>query len=214
LLADHARRPDVLQLAEPWKKVAATPTVLPATQPEADTYVTAGRFSAELDAEATGMLLDEVPAAFRAGTQDILLIAFAMAIAELLAAGGAPIAIDVEGHGRDEDVAGPDTGVDLSRTVGWFTAKYPVALVTDRLSWDQVIAGDAALGSALKNAKEQLRSLPDGLTYGLLRYLSPESGLDAEDPTIGFNYLGRLGAPTGDGFAEPWRVSPNGLSLT
>ncbi|MGE2692959.1 non-ribosomal peptide synthase/polyketide synthase, partial [Mycolicibacterium pulveris] len=217
LLADHARRPEVLQLAESWRKVAATPAALPATRPESDTYVTAGRFSAELDAETSGMLLDEVPAAFHAGTQDILLIAFALAVAEFIGAAsgaGAPIAIDVEGHGRDEDLAGPDTGVDLSRTVGWFTAKYPVALATDRLSWTQVVAGDAALGAAFKNAKEQLRSLPDGLTYGLLRYLNPESGLNADDPTIGFNYLGRLGTATNDDSGDAWRVSPDGPSLT
>jgi len=30
-----------------------------------------------------------------------------------------------------------------------------------------VVAGDAALGAVLKDAKEQLRAMPDGLTYGL-----------------------------------------------
>ena len=71
------------------------------------------------------MLLGEVPAAFHAGVQDILLIAFGLAVAEFLGSGGAPVGIDVEGHGRHEELA-PD--VDLSRTVGWFTTKYPVAL--------------------------------------------------------------------------------------
>ena len=37
-----------------------------------------------------------------AGINDILLIAFAMAAAEFMGTGGAPIAIDVEGHGRQE----------------------------------------------------------------------------------------------------------------
>ena len=50
------------------------------------------------------MLLGEVPAAFHAGMQDILLIAFALAVAEFLGAGAAPIGIDVEGHGRDEEL--------------------------------------------------------------------------------------------------------------
>ena len=62
------------------------------------------------------------------------------------------------------------------------------------LSWAQVVAGDAALGAVIKDAKEQLRALPDGLTYGLLRYLNPDVDLAGSDPTIGFNYLGRLGA--------------------
>ncbi len=113
---------------------------------------------------------------------------------EFLGTGDAPIGIDVEGHGRDEELA-PD--VDLSRTVGWFTTKYPVALTVGGLRWAQVVAGDAALGAVIKDAKEQLRALPDGLTYGLLRYLNPDVDLAGPDPAIGFNYLGRLGAGAG-----------------
>ena len=144
-----------------------------------------------LDAETTRMLLGEVPAAFHAGIHDILLIAFGLAWTEFLGTGGAPIGIDVEGHGRHEELA-PD--VDLSRTVGWFTTKYPVSLTVGGLRWAQVIAGEAALGAVIKDAKEQLRALPDGLTYGLLRYLNPDVDLAGSDPPIGFNYLGRLGA--------------------
>ena len=132
-----------------------------------------------------------MPAAFHAGVQDILLIAYALACAEFLSSGTAPIGIDVEGHGRDEDLA-PD--IDLSRTVGWFTTKYPVSLTVGGLRWSQVVAGDAALGPVIKDAKEQLRALPDGLTYGLLRYLNTDVDLPGPDPSIGFNYLGRLGA--------------------
>ena len=163
----------------------------PRLQPELDTYASAGHLSVSLDAETTRLLLGEVPAAFHAGVQDILLIAFGLAWTEFLGTGDAPIGIDVEGHGRDEDLA---ADVDLSRTVGWFTTKYPVALTVGGLRWAQVVAGDAALGPVIKDAKEQLRALPDGLTYGLLRYLNPDVDLAGSDPTIGFNYLGRLGA--------------------
>ena len=89
------------------------------------------------------MLLGEVPAAFHAGIHEILLIAFGLAVAEFLGNGGAPIGIDVEGHGRHEELA-PD--IDLSRTVGWFTTKYPVALAVGGLGWAQVIAGEAGAG--------------------------------------------------------------------
>ena len=51
--------------------------------------------------------------------------------------------------------------MDLSRTVGWFTTKYPVALAVGGLSWAQVVAGEAGLGALIKDAKEQLRALPD-----------------------------------------------------
>jgi len=93
--------------------------------------VSAGHLSVSLDVETTRMLLGEVPAAFHAGIHDILLIAFALAAAQFLGTGGAPIGIDVEGHGRHEELA---ADVDLSRTVGWFTTKYPVSLTVGRLS--------------------------------------------------------------------------------
>ncbi len=124
----------------------------------------------------------------------------------------APIGIDVEGHGRAEEL-GAD--VDLSRTVGWFTTKYPVSLAVGGLAWAQVIAGEAALGPVIKDVKEQLRALPDPLTYGVLRYLNPDVDLAECDPPIGFNYLGRLGGAAAAAAADGlWRVSAENLSLT
>ena len=125
--------------------------------------------------------------------------------------GCAPIGIDVEGHGRHEDL-GAD--VDLSHTVGWFTTKYPVALAVGGLSWAQVLGGEAGLGAVLKDAKEQLRALPDPLTYGVLRYLNTDVDLAGSDPVIGFNYLGRLGAAAAEMSDELWRVCPEDLSVT
>ncbi|ORA20731.1 non-ribosomal peptide synthetase [Mycobacterium arosiense] len=208
LLDEYARRPEVVGQLEEWRQVAAVPAVLPAAQPE-DTYVTAGQFSASLDVETTRLLLSEVPAAFHAGVQDILLIAFGLAWTQFVGT-GAPIAIDVEGHGRNEEL-GPQ--VDLSRTVGWFTAKYPVSLRVGGLSWGQVVGGDAALGGLVKDAKEQLRAVPDGLTYGLLRYLNPEAALDDSDPVIGFNYLGRLGGGAAELSADLWQLDPDSFAL-
>jgi hypothetical protein len=164
LLADQAQNPAVVDQAENWRHIAAAPAALPAPQPELDTYASAGHLTASLDADTTRQLLSEVPAAFHAGINDILLIAFALACKEFLGTGDTAIGVDVEGHGRDEDLA---PGIDLSRTVGWFTTKYPVALIVGELRWGQVRAGDAALGRLIKDAKEQLRALPDTLSYGL-----------------------------------------------
>ena len=75
-------------------------------------------------------------------------------------------------------------------------------------------AGEAALGAVLKDAKEQLRALPDPLTYGLLRYLNPDVELAGSDPAIGFNYLGRLGAAAAEVSGDLWRISQDGLSFT
>ncbi|WP_304118836.1 non-ribosomal peptide synthetase, partial [Mycolicibacterium bacteremicum] len=206
LLAEHAHQPDVVSCADTWRR-AVRPAALPAPS-EADTFATAGRLSATLDAENTRTLLGAAPAAFHTGVQDILLIGFALAVAEFV--GEPSILVDVEGHGRHEELA----DVDLSRTVGWFTTKYPVGLDLHLPSWSQVSAGGAALGAVLKDAKEQLRATPHPLTYGLLRYLNDDVELDGADPAIGFNYLGRLAATAVHGTEDTWRVGPDALALT
>ncbi len=211
ILKEHAHLPAVVELADTWRQVASIPAPLPAVQPEVDTYANAGQLSLELDSDTTRLLLGEVPTAFHAGVQDILLIAFGLAWTEFLDSDHGPISIDVEGHGRQEELAG---AVDLSRTVGWFTTKYPVALTVGGLSWEQVAAGDGALGPVIKAAKEQLRALPDGMTYGLLRYMNADVDLAGSDPAIGFNYLGRLGAAAAELSEDLWRIDHDGMSIT
>ncbi len=104
--------------------------------------------------------------------------------------------------------------VDLSRTVGWFTTKYPVALALDELNWEDITSGDPALGSVLKAGKEQLRALPDGMTYGLLRYLSADIDLGGAEPAIGFNYLGRLGAGAAELSEDLWRIDQDAVAIS
>ncbi|KDF01162.1 amino acid adenylation protein [Mycolicibacterium aromaticivorans JS19b1 = JCM 16368] len=214
VLAEHAYRPEVLGELQRWRDIAAVPAPLPAVQPTVDTYANAGSLSVELDPETTRMLLREVPAAFHAGINDILLIAFGLALTEFLGTAGAPVVIDSEGHGREEEVAGDRDAVDLSCTVGWFTTKYPVSLAVGATDWGQVLAGDPSLGPIIKDAKEQLRALPDGLTYGLLRYLNTDVDLSGCDPTIGFNYLGRMGAGSGQVSGDIWEIREDGWKVT
>ena len=117
--------------------------------------------------------------------------------------------VDLEGHGREEVLA----DVDLSRTVGWFTSLFPVRLDVGELDLDEALAGGAALGGALKLIKEQLRAVPDnGLGYGLLRYLNPETASQLSGfavPQLGFNYLGRIAAPAG----ADWGLAAEGAGL-
>ena len=205
LLSEHAHDAAVVDSAVLWRQVS-TPPVLPAVGPD-DTYATAQNLSVSLSVETTRLLLGEVPAAFHAGVNDILLIALGLAFGKYSGTKTA-IGIDVEGHGRHEELG---AGLDLSRTVGWFTTKYPVALTVGELDWGQVFSGATALGALVKSAKEQLRALPDPLTYGLLRYLNPEVGLGESDPAIGFNYLGRMGGAA-ELSEQFWRIGPDGLS--
>ncbi|ORA04323.1 condensation domain-containing protein, partial [Mycobacterium arosiense] len=81
LLAEHAHAATVVDLARPWRQVVAASAPLPAALPAVDTYASAGRLSVQLDTETTQILLAEVPTAFHAGIQDILLIGFALALA-------------------------------------------------------------------------------------------------------------------------------------
>ncbi len=82
----------------------------------------------------------------------------------------------------------------MNDTVGWFTSLYPLILSNEgELSDDS-----RAVGELIKQVKEQYRGVPDkGIGYGLLRYLDPESGLEALEaahnpPQIEFNYLGQF----------------------
>ena len=143
-----------------WRR---TPAALPAVRPAVDTYASAGQLSVSLDRRnhphAAGRGARGVSRRDSRHPVDRVRVGGG----GILGQRGAPIGIDVEGHGRHEEL-GPQ--VDLSRTVGWFTTKYPVSLTVGGLYWAQVIAGEAALGAVVKDAKEQLRALPDPLTYG------------------------------------------------
>lgn len=114
LLTALAHDPGVVEHARTWREVSAAPAIFPAVRPDTDTHETAGQLSVSLDVETTRMLLGAVPAAFHTGPQDILLIAFGLALAEF-AATDTPIGIDVESHGRHEEIA---AGIDLSRPSG------------------------------------------------------------------------------------------------
>ncbi|MGH4024646.1 MAG: amino acid adenylation domain-containing protein [Pseudonocardiaceae bacterium] len=138
----------------------------------------------EPDTEA---LLRAAPTAYRTGINDVLLAALAWALSRWT--GNSTVSIDLEGHGREEIL----DDVDLSRTVGWFTSMFPVALTvagTDEPNWRDLI----------KSVRRQLRTIPrNGFGYGALRYLgSPQTRelLSERDggAQIGFNYLGQWDA--------------------
>ncbi|HEX5872987.1 MAG TPA: amino acid adenylation domain-containing protein, partial [Longimicrobium sp.] len=158
----------------------------------AGTVDEARTLAVRLDAEETRALLQDVPAAYRTQVNDVLLCALAEAVSGWT--GSPRVRLALEGHGREEGVV---PGVDLTRTVGWFTTLYPVVLD---------VAGADGPGERLKRVKEQLRAVPGrGIGYGALRYLGPDAALRAElaaqaEPEIGFNYLGQLdGGPAPDG---------------
>ncbi|QJB31840.1 non-ribosomal peptide synthase/polyketide synthase [Chitinophaga oryzae] len=130
-----------------------------------------------LDAGWTRQLLQEAPQAYRTEINDILLCALALAVGKWDQA--SKVCIGLESHGR-HDIG----GMDISRTVGWFTSLYPVLLETDP---------QLSPGAVLRSVKEQLRSVPDkGIGFGVLKQLLQTPSLQGDDPwEIVFNYLGQ-----------------------
>jgi non-ribosomal peptide synthase protein (TIGR01720 family) len=129
------------------------------------------------------MLLKEVPKAYQTQINDVLLTALAQALTQWT--GTSIQLIDLEGHGREAILE----DVDLLRTVGWFTAIFPVSLNLESTSNP---------GEMLKSIKEQLRRIPNrGIGYGLLRYLRKDTEtlkkLQAlPQAELNFNYLGQF----------------------
>lgn len=135
--------------------------------------------------DETRDLLQKVPAVYHTQVNDTLLTALAKVCCEW--SGGNTMLVDLEGHGREEILA----DLDVSRTVGWFTTIYPVAL--------HLTAGEISdPGVALRTVKEQLRKVPNrGCEYGVLRYLSNDDTTrqylqHMPQAEISFNYLGQF----------------------
>ncbi len=169
-------------LAQQHAEVTPLPVDFPAGRAH-NTVASAADVSCSLSAEETQALLREAPAAYHTQVNDLLLTALMQAFAPWT--GSDSLFIDLEGHGREalsEDI-------DLSRTVGWFTAIFPIRLQLDRTS----------LGNAIKSIKEQLRRIPNrGIGYGILRYLKPEPRLGHMlQAEIAFNYFGQFSRELG-----------------
>ncbi|MGN9817936.1 amino acid adenylation domain-containing protein [Streptomyces sp. SD11] len=178
--------------------------------PARDTVGTVRRLELRLPAEHTGPLLSAVPSAFTANVNDVLLTGLGLAVADWRrrhddAGAGGPVLVDLESHGRAEEVA---QDVDLSRTVGWFTSVFPVLLDPGPVDLDAALDGGPAVEDALDRTREHLASLPaNGVGYGMLRHLNPRTApvlAGFEAPPIEFNYLGRFGIPE----ATDWSYAP------
>ncbi|MEV1016766.1 amino acid adenylation domain-containing protein [Micromonospora sp. NPDC049801] len=185
-LKRRADDPTVLALCD--RLTVPTGTALPG-DPDAgsDLVGAASTVRAELGVKDTRLLLSGAPAARHVQVEDVLLTALARALRDW--AGGS-VRVDVERHGRDH----PLPGIDISRTVGWFTSVVPFAPSID---------GDD-LGAALDTVKEHLRSMPHGgFDHALLRHLSTSPQADRlraeQDAEVVFNYHGRVTPPSATG---------------
>ncbi|ACY97456.1 non-ribosomal peptide synthetase [Thermomonospora curvata] len=230
LLTEEARAPERVAELSHWKDVLSggdAPLGDRPLDPAVDTHATAARLEVELDADVTARLLGEAPAAFHGRANDVLLAAFAAALAHWhrgRGRGAGPVLLDLEGHGRAE----LRPGIDLTRTVGWFTSKYPVRLDVGAVDWASLCSGGPDAARAVKRVKEQLRAVPgDGLGFGLLRHLNEQTAPELAAlpaPQVVFNYLGQVESGSGDwsvaaeagalsGGADPQMPLPHALAV-
>jgi natural product biosynthesis luciferase-like monooxygenase protein/amino acid adenylation domain-containing protein/non-ribosomal peptide synthase protein (TIGR01720 family) len=182
-------------LERPWGEVTRLPRDF---SDGVNTEATASTVRVTLDAEETKALLHDVPKAWHTQAQDPLLTALAQALAAWT--GKSTALVDVEGHGREEVLP----GVDVSRTVGWFTRFFPALLD---------LRGTHAPGEALRAVKEGLRAVPSqGMGWGLLRYVAKDASLAAlPSAEVGFNHLGQVDGVVDAG--APFALAPEGESL-
>ncbi|WP_199139131.1 non-ribosomal peptide synthetase [Delftia sp. ASV31] len=180
-------------LQQAFSQVGAT--VLPPQTP-AGCVGQAQTLAFELDEETTQALVHEVPRAFAARVDEALLAALVVAGVRLGVHG--PWRVDLERNGR----ADLFEELDLSRTVGWFTALQRVGIEPAHGAADAV-AVVAQVAAQVRGAAWQ------GLALGLLRYRSPDGAVRAglaalPEPELLLNYLGRMdGAPAGDEIIAP-----------
>ncbi|MCP4218659.1 MAG: hypothetical protein GY765_28755, partial [bacterium] len=147
--------------------------------------------------EYTSKLLKDCHKAYNTEINDLLLAALGLALKRW--AGMDRIAVNLEGHGREEIME----DIDITRTIGWFTSLFPIILD---------VAEEGRENTAIKNTKEMLRNVPNkGIGYGILKYLTPKSEKQdinlSLNPQITFNYLGRFDRDTTSSFSQNEEIS-------
>ncbi|WP_459501589.1 amino acid adenylation domain-containing protein [Bacillus sp. C1] len=201
-LRQYANGEELLRELQYWKEIEESK--IPALTKDMDGPTTysvkdSGMVITTLNEEETKNLLTNSHQAYQTEMNDLLLTALALTIGEWTKEN--QVAIDLEGHGREEII----DGVDLSRTVGWFTSMYPVIFHIE----------SSELSNMIKSVKEMLRRIPNkGVGYGVLKYITePENKDDIQfnlKPEISFNYLGQF--DKGQGLGQS--TMPTGESVS
>jgi amino acid adenylation domain-containing protein/non-ribosomal peptide synthase protein (TIGR01720 family) len=174
-LVDYASSNSMLNQLEHWSTHSS---LLPTDYSDynLNTVANSNQILVTFDSDSTQSLLNKFAQKHRVQSDEILIAAISTALQQVMSLD--TILIDLESHGREI----PLQQVDISRTVGWFTAIFPVLL--DVSSCRSEI-------DYLKQAKEQIRSIPNsGIDYGVLRYLKQINALPQAQ--IKFNYLGAI----------------------
>ncbi|MFB0847524.1 amino acid adenylation domain-containing protein [Paenibacillus oleatilyticus] len=165
-----------------WQRITQTAvSPLPKDMPTAKSLQCDSDFvTVQWSRRETEQLLKGVHRAYNTEINDILLTALGLALQRWC--GHDRVLVNLEGHGRESIM----TDIDITRTVGWFTSKYPVVLELEP---------GKVLSYQIKKVKESLRQIPNkGIGYGVCRYMSEHTDevFRGAEPEISFNYLGQF----------------------
>jgi surfactin family lipopeptide synthetase A len=169
---------DWLAEKDVWRSIEETLFQLPLDMKTNDWRTLHRRIhSKRLDRHRTGILLREANAPY--GTDIFILFNAGVALALKEWTNSSVFVVEHEGHGRHL------AGIDLSRTIGWFTTFYPVKL--------QLGCNDT--GGLIREIKEQIRSIPNrGMGYRMCKFPRPQDKEEGSGrPEIRINYLGEFG---------------------
>lgn len=188
-IADYANSEKILNQFPYWSGVLRNSAALPVDYKNAahPKVLDIDHRSLILDASTTDFLLRDAHKLYATQINDLLLTALLLAFYCWRKQNG--LLLDLEGHGRDEQLCGSD----ISNLLGWFTALFPVYLClpvrqSEALSREYIAECVLAI-------KKQMRNIPEkGVGYLPLKYLA--RGIDCTrlmaSPLISFNYLGQL----------------------
>ena len=201
-LVSYASSANLLKELAYWKEVATSVVPLPTDfdkGPATGSYIDTVFVS--LSESETQALLKEVHHSYRTEINDILLTALLLSVGDWTKSYN--FSFFLEGHGREEIIA----GLDLSRTIGWFTSIFPVTLK---------IEDPTNLAEVIKSTKEHLRHIPNkGIGYGILKYLDPENSLSCDlSPGLSFNYLGQWDNTTEESSSLTFASESSGVSTS
>ncbi|MBC9929275.1 non-ribosomal peptide synthetase [Chitinophaga qingshengii] len=190
-LVSYAQQPALLAERNYWEEVLnSVSTRIPFESDEGtDTIADSAVVRFQLDRETTELLLTKVHEAFNTEMNDILLAALVLSFNKVFHT--TSLLLTLEGHGRE--AAGAN--LDISRTIGWFTAVYPVAI--------HIPAG-AGVQEAVISVKETLRKVPNkGLGFGVLKHMTSNGINTSVQPQVLFNYLGQFERDEEGGYPSP-----------
>lgn len=178
-LIEYSNNDKLLEEKVYWKQIVETKNKLNVTN---QTVIKKDRLtkSIEFEPENTKKLNSGIQSVYNAGMDVAILSAFTQAAGEVLELN--EVSYLMESYGRQEF----ESGVDVSRTIGWFTSVYPC-----------VVPRASEIRGQVVNAKEVINRIPNmGMGYGILKYLTDKKLVEDIEfnllPDIVFNYLGQF----------------------